>query len=161
NEEKPKDKENGGEKARIKGKELVVVRKPLPELPDASPPATTLPWLSPLPLEPPDVARDAALLPSSQPPEPSHAGSRGVRFTIAEVGKVLERVRVKGEIDGKLSNTSVIHVFPSIGELIASLNLPPPQPPEPPDMGSRGASSPLAMTLLRQVPPPKPPNLGD
>jgi hypothetical protein len=45
-----------------------------------------------------------------------------VCFIIAEGGKVLERVRVKGEIDGKLSNTSVIHMFPLIGELIASLN---------------------------------------
>ncbi|KAK2378353.1 hypothetical protein QL285_078913 [Trifolium repens] len=82
--------------------------------------AMTLPRRSPLPPEPPDVARDAVLLPSPKPPEASHTGSRGVRFTTAEGGKVLE---VKGEIEGKLSNTSVIHVFTLIGELIASLNL--------------------------------------
>ncbi|KAK2355006.1 hypothetical protein QL285_092459 [Trifolium repens] len=82
--------------------------------------AMTLPRRSPLPPEPPDVARDAVLLPSPKPPEASHTGSRGVRFTTAEGGKVLE---VKGEIEGKLSNTSVIHVLTLIGELIASLNL--------------------------------------
>ncbi|CAJ2648470.1 unnamed protein product [Trifolium pratense] len=123
NEEKPKDKENGGEEACIKGKELVVVRKPPPEPPDAIPPETTLPRRSPIPPEPPDVVRDVALLPSPQPPEPSNAGSRGVRFITAEGREGLEKARVKGEINGKLSNTSVIHVFPLIGELIDSLNL--------------------------------------
>ncbi|CAJ2655860.1 unnamed protein product [Trifolium pratense] len=120
NEEKPKDKKNGGEEACIKGKKL---SKPPPEPPDVSPPATTLPRRSPLPPEPPDVVRHVALLLSLQLQEPSHAGSRGVRFTIAEGRKGLEKARVKGEINCKLSNTSVINVFPLIGELIASLNL--------------------------------------
>ncbi|MCI39139.1 hypothetical protein A2U01_0060369, partial [Trifolium medium] len=48
-EEKPKDKENGGEEACIKGKELMVVRKPPPEPPDAGRPATTLPQRAPRP----------------------------------------------------------------------------------------------------------------
>ncbi|CAJ2654503.1 unnamed protein product [Trifolium pratense] len=112
NEEKPKDKKNGGEEACIKGKKL---SKPPPEPPDVSPPATTLPRRSPLPPEPPDVVRHVALLLSLQLPEPSHAGSRGVRFTIAEGRKGLEKARVKGEINCKLSNTSVINVFPLIG----------------------------------------------
>ncbi|MCI26084.1 hypothetical protein A2U01_0047277, partial [Trifolium medium] len=44
---------------------------------------------------------------------------------------------------------------PNVGARVGTV-LPPPQPPEPPDTGSRGASSPLATTLLRQDPPPKP-----
>ncbi|MCI58131.1 hypothetical protein A2U01_0079384, partial [Trifolium medium] len=73
-----------------RGTEQVVALELPPEPPDASPPVTTLPRRSPLPPEPPDVVRDEALLPSPQPPEPSHAGSRGMRFTTAEGRKGLE-----------------------------------------------------------------------
>jgi Zn finger protein HypA/HybF involved in hydrogenase expression len=77
------------------------------------------------------------------PPEPPNAGSQPlmtnknvslltearevhthqVHAKAAAVRKGLEKARVKREIEGKLSNISVIHVFPLIGKLIASLNL--------------------------------------
>jgi hypothetical protein len=65
NEEKPKDKENGGEEACIKGKELVVVCKPPP---DASPPATTLPRRSPLPPPPPKFVQPLIAISHCGPP---------------------------------------------------------------------------------------------
>jgi hypothetical protein len=76
------------------------------------------------------------------PPEPPNAGSQPlmtnknvslltearevhthqVHAKAAAVRKGLEKARVKREIEGKLSNISVTHVFPLIGKLIASLN---------------------------------------
>jgi hypothetical protein len=103
-------------------------------------PATTLPQRVPLPSKPPDAVRVVALLPPPQPPDPPDTGSQGVtppqspaanflpggdqvRLITIDREKVPERVRVKEESNGKLSNTSVIHVFSLSGELIASLNL--------------------------------------
>ncbi|MCI28294.1 hypothetical protein A2U01_0049494, partial [Trifolium medium] len=131
-EENPKDKENGGEEARIKGsepeEEMLLFQSrcnftfdaiwTLNETASAVHKGKELVVVRKPPPDPPDASPPATTLPrrAPLPPEPPDVGAR------------------------------VVTVLP---------------PPQPPDTGSHGVSSPLATTLLRQVPPLKPPDLGD